>query len=177
MSATFVDSVAAELAAFLRTRREVVRELVRRAEQLAAIVQARPTPYVLCHVDIHAANVLIDTSQHLYIVDWDTLMLAPKERDLMLVGGGQYGQQRSPQEEVALFDQGYGATEPDRNLLAYYGYERIVQDIDAYCEQILFTDEGGPDRAEGLRRLTGQFLPGQVIDITFRLDDNWYESL
>ncbi|MEO7910198.1 MAG: hypothetical protein ABIV47_11155, partial [Roseiflexaceae bacterium] len=65
------------------------------------------------------------------------------------------------------FYQGYGATEINRQAVAYYRYERIVEDIVAYCEQLLLTDQGGQDRQEGLRQLVGQFEPGSVIEIAF----------
>jgi len=69
-----------------------------------------------------------------------------------------------------LFYQGYGATDSDPMALAYYRVERIVEDIAAYCEQLLLTDQGGDDRAEGLRQLVGQFEPGQVIEVAFMSD-------
>jgi spectinomycin phosphotransferase len=71
-----------------------------------------------------------------------------------------------------LFYQGYGPTQIDATALAYYRCERIVQDIAAYCEQILLTDEGGEDRENGLRQLTRQFLPGGVVEIAFRSEKN-----
>lgn len=166
----FADPVAAELAALLRQKREVVSRLVERAEQLAAVLQRQSPPLVLCHADIHIHNILIDGHDQLFIVDWDTLILAPKERDLMFTGGGQFANQRSPQEEEGLFYRGYGAAAIDKRALAYYRHERIVQDIAEYCGQLLLTDAGGLDREEGLRQLTGQFLPGQVIDMTFQSD-------
>ncbi|MDQ2996735.1 MAG: aminoglycoside phosphotransferase family protein, partial [Chloroflexota bacterium] len=105
----------------------------------------------------------------LFIVDWDTLILAPKERDLMFVGAGIDAVWRSERER-ALFYQGYGAAKIDSQALAYYRYERIVEDIVAYCQQLLLTDEGGQDRQEGLRQLVGQFEPGAVIEIAFASD-------
>ena len=165
----FVDPVAAQLTALLRAKRAIVDALVLRAEQLAAQLQTRPLEYVLCHADIHAWNLLIDANATLYIVDWDTLILAPKERDLMFVGAGLDKLWPSAREE-ALFYQGYGATEIDPTALAYYRYERIVEDIAAYCQQLLLTDQGGDDRAEGLRQLVGQFEPGAVIEVAFMLD-------
>ena len=48
-------------------------------------------------------------------------------------------------ENIALFYQGYGQAAVDQTVLAYYRYERIVQDIAAYCQQLLLTDEGGAD--------------------------------
>ena len=164
---TFPDPVAAELAEFLRTKRVVVSELVNSAERLAAVLQSRALPYVLCHADIHVWNILIDTQGRLYIVDWDTLILAPRERDLMFIGGGLMRHGHTNHEE-ALFYEGYGQVQIDPVALAYYRCERIVEDIAAYCEQIVLTDAGGADRAEGLRQLKSQFLPGEVVEFALR---------
>lgn len=165
---TFADPVAAELASLLRTQRDEINALVRGAEVLAAVLQVWPLPLILCHADIHAGNVFITAHDDLYIVDWDTLTLAPKERDLMFVGGGLFRDTRTAEEEEALFYQGYGPAPVDPIALAYYRYERIVQDIAAYCEQILATDEGGEDRANGLQQLQSQFLPGGVVEFAHR---------
>jgi len=164
----FGEPIAAALAVFLHDKRAVVSELVSRAERLAQVLRTRDLEYVLCHADIHAGNGLIDAAGRLYVVDWDTLMLAPKERDLMFVGGGLWANHRTPEQEETLFYQGYGPTDIDPIALAYYRDERIVQDIAAYCQQILSTEHGGQDREEGLRQFTSQFLPGQVVEIAFR---------
>jgi spectinomycin phosphotransferase len=162
----FAEPIAAQLAALLRSKRAIVDELIRRAELFAADLRARSLEVVLCHADIHAGNLLIGGDGALFIVDWDTLILAPKERDLMFIGAGTDAVWLTAREQ-ALFYQGYGATEIDLSALAYYRYERIVEDIAAYCEQILLTDQGGDDRAEGLRQLADQFQPGAVIEIAF----------
>ena len=164
----FGDPVAAELAAFLRRQQAVINHLVQRATDLAAALQSQSPSFILCHADIHAGNVLIDANDHFYIVDWDTLIMAPVERDLMYVGGGQFLDTRSPEEEAALFYQGYGPAQTDSVALAYYRYERIVQDIAAYCEEILITSGDSADRANGLRQLMSQFEPNNVVEITFR---------
>jgi spectinomycin phosphotransferase len=165
----FAEPVAAQLAALLRAKRDVIDDLVQRAEQRASLLQTQSLEYVLCHADIHAANLLIHSNAALYIVDWDTLILAPKERDLMFVGAGLDDVWRSVREQ-ALFYQGYGETEIDPIALAYYRYERIVEDIAAYCEQLLLTDHGGQDREEGLRQLVSQFQPGNVIEVAYASD-------
>lgn len=82
------DTVAVELAAFLQEKRAEILDLVGRAERLAQELQSQLETLVLCHADIHAGNGLIDKTGTLYLVDWDTLIFAPKERDLMFVGGG-----------------------------------------------------------------------------------------
>jgi spectinomycin phosphotransferase len=166
----FDDPVAVELAAFLDAKRDEILDLVRRAGRLARALQAQSPEFVLCHSDVHAGNVLIDASDAFYIVDWDDPILAPKERDLMFIGGGQGFVGHTAREEETLFYRGYGQTEIDPIALAYYRYERIVEDIAVYCEQLLLTSEGGEDREQSLRYLTSNFLPNSTIEIAYGSD-------
>ncbi|MFO7321937.1 MAG: aminoglycoside phosphotransferase family protein [Chloroflexota bacterium] len=168
---TFHEPVAAALAEFMTTQQEIIGEIVWRAERLASVLRGRPQHRVLCHADIHAGNVHIDEHNTLYIVDWDTLTLAPKERDLMFAGAGLGDGSRSAEDEERLFYQGYGDTEIDWVALAYYRFERIVQDIAEFAAQLLSTEEGGADREHSLRLFMGQFLPGQVVEQAFRAEE------
>ena len=147
----------------------MIDDLIARAERLGGILERSSTvEYVICHTDIHRGNLLITSSGDFYIVDWDAPLLAPKERDLMFIGGG-IGRLDSELEQ-ALFYQGYGDTEIDPVALSYYRYERIVEDFAAYCDEIFLSDQGDQDRAEGLRRVQSQFLPDAVIDVAYRTD-------
>lgn len=175
--AVFTDPVAVDLAAFLKGKRAAILDLVERAEQRAQALQASAPPLIVCHSDIHAANLLIDANDMLYIVDWDNPILAPKERDLMFIGGGQFGNRRTAQEEESLFYQAYGQTQLDPVALAYYRYERIVQDIAIFCEQLLLSTEGGEDREQSLYYLKSNFLPNNTIEIAYRADTTQNDSI
>ncbi|MBK8025090.1 MAG: phosphotransferase [Chloroflexi bacterium] len=131
------------------------------------MLQTRDLPFVVCHADIHAGNVHITPAGDLYVVDWDTMILAPKERDLMFAGIGFGSAQFSPAEQAAFFLQGYGPAEVDAAALAYYRCERIVQDVYEYCLQILFTEGESSDRRNGLEQFRSQFEPGAVVDRAF----------
>jgi spectinomycin phosphotransferase len=163
----FTDPIAARLAAFWRTKGQEIRSIVERAARLAQILRERALPLVLCHTDLHAGNVLLDAESDLAIVDWDEPIFAPKERDLMFIGGGIGGNWNTPHEE-ALFYQGYGATQIDAEALAYYRYERIVADLAAYGEQIFGAQGSVEDRENGVRKVVGGFAPGQVVEIAHR---------
>ena len=166
----FDDPAALQLAAFLRAKRDEVSDLVRRAGQLAQVLTAQPRERVLCHSDVHGSNVLIGADGAFYIVDWDDPILAPKERDLMYVGGAQGFVGHTAQEQAALFYRGYGRALVDPFALAYYRYERIVEDIAVYCQQLFLTDEGGQDRAQSLKYLKSNFDPDGTIEIAYRSD-------
>lgn len=166
----FADPLAIEAAAFLQARGEKILDLVMSAEQLAQALQARSPAFVLCHSDLHAGNLLIDANDALYIVDWDNPVLAPKERDLMFIGGGLMGAGHSAQAQEALFYRGYGQTQINAIALAYYRYERIIEDIAVECELIFLSNEGSVDRAKALRSLRSQFLPNHVLEIAYQSD-------
>lgn len=166
---TWAEPSAAGAAEVLRAERPTIDWLIERAEQLAGELQARPLEFVPCHADIHAFNVLAGDDGALYVVDWDTLAIAPKERDLMFIGAG-IGAVWTSAREADAFYRGYGPHEVDAAALAYFRYERIVQDIAAYCEQLLLTDEGGADRPQGLRFLASNFLPDGTIALARRED-------
>jgi spectinomycin phosphotransferase len=161
---TFDEPVAIEMAAFLKTKGDETLELVKRAERFAQMLQERPLEFILCHADIHAWNLLIADKDNFYMVDWDTLIFAPKERDLMFVGGGLGGNGHTPQEEEALFYQGYGQTNINQIAIAYYRYERIIEDIAVFCEQVFLSSEGGENRKQALEYLKSNFLPNGTIE-------------
>ena len=173
---TFNEPVAVELAAFLKTKRNETLELVNRSERLAQALEAQSPEFILCHADIHAWNLLIDVNGALYMVDWDTLIFAPKERDLMFVGAGLGGNGHSLKEEETLFYQGYGPTKIDAIGMAYYRYERIIEDIAVYCEQIFLSDQGREDREQSLENLKSNFLPNCTIEIACRSDKTLREG-
>jgi spectinomycin phosphotransferase len=166
----FDEPVAVKLAAFLKAKRVEILNLVGRAERLIQALEARSLEFILCHSDIHAGNILIDVNDAFYIVDWDDPILAPKERDLMYIGGGLMGDGHTPQEEETLFYRRYGQTQIDPIALAYYRYERIIEDIAVYCGQIFATNEGSKDREQSLQYLASNFLPNSVLEIAYKSD-------
>ena len=166
---SFHDSNAAKLAEFIKSRRSEISRLIERTEELASELQSKPLELVLCHTDIHGANMLITENNDFYIVDWDAPLLAPKERDLMFIGGGIDSIWKS-EHDISIFYEGYGKTQIDFPMMAYYRYERVIEDLAAYGEQLLLTEEGGADREDAYRRFTGNFEPGQTIELAQRTD-------
>jgi spectinomycin phosphotransferase len=166
-SRAFDDPLAVELAALLAAQASRVQQLLAAAETLARQLPARARAQVLCHGDLHNGNLLLGAAGAFHIVDWDTALLAPQERDLMFVGSG-LGRPAKAAQEAAWFYQGYGPVTVDAAVVAYYRCERIVQDIDAFTAEILASAGPGQDRPQALRYLASQFEPGEVVDIALR---------
>jgi hypothetical protein len=66
-----------------------IRRLIARYRTLVAQYRRDPGPVVVTHGEIHPGNVMV-TSKGWVIVDWDTVLVAPPERDLwrLAQGGG-----------------------------------------------------------------------------------------
>jgi spectinomycin phosphotransferase len=161
------DEFALRLLALMRERKPEILCLVDRAEQLAKELTQQSHQFVLCHSDIHGGNVLMQGNDSLYLVDWDEPIMAPRERDLMFIGGGVANVWNRPRE-VELFYEGYGNTTVNTALLSYYRHERIVEDIALLGRELLLTKAG--DRPQMYKHLIDMFEPRGVIDIAFKTD-------
>jgi spectinomycin phosphotransferase len=159
MAVDFRSDFEREMAGFWRARAGEISRIVERAEALGQALQRRAGEFVLCHSDIHTANVLLDEAGGLHIVDWDHPLLAPVERDLVFVVG---------ERETAFF-KGYGQVEIDPVALAYYRYEWVVQEIGDFGERVFLTDEAGDaPRAEAVRGFMKLFEPGDVVEAAYQ---------
>lgn len=124
-----------ELAELWRAHDRLIKFLLDRVAELRAAVQS--TGHVLCHGDIHTGNVLAGPDGQLSIVDWDASVLAPRERDLVFLLAGPWGEQPITDRRRALFYKGYGRYEVHRPTLDYYHVERIVDDLGQFALSVL----------------------------------------
>lgn len=166
------DETAMKLQSFMKKHRSDIHRLIDRAELLSQQIKKQSPEFVLCHSDIHAGNVLINENGSFYIVDWDEPIMAPKERDLMFIGGGIANVWNHPHEEE-FFYKGYGKTQINKIILAYYRNERIVQDIAEYGQALLLTSNGGEERLEMYQHFIDMFEPNGVVDIAFKTDESY----
>ena len=161
---TFPDPISNETSEFLKNKCNEIRELVYKTETYAQKLLKNQPETILCHGDIHGWNLLIPNETSLYIVDWDTLVFAPKERDLMFIGCGLGGKYFSPTQEEVLFYEGYGQTLIDPVAMAYYRYERVIEDFAICCEHIFSTENGDEDRQQSMKIIKSYFLPNSPLD-------------
>lgn len=135
-----------------------IHTLLTSMEELAGILQSQSDPYVICHADLHANNVLREQSDHIFVIDWDDVMLAPRERDFIFV-----------REPVAgAFFQGYGQTEIDWVALTYYQCERAVTDLIECAQEVFFRDDlGSESKADAVQLFSDLFAENNNVDAAF----------
>lgn len=161
------NEITDKFIAFFNSHSSIIHQLIERSEQLATLIQDKSPAFVLCHADIHGGNVLIDHNENIYIVDWDDPVMAPKERDLMFIGGGVANVWNKP-HETSLFYQGYGNVGIDKTILAYYRHERIVEDIAELSQQILFHSISMEEKRMAYQQFVAQFEANGVVDIALK---------
>ena len=152
-------SIAAEAARVWAAQAAEIARCRRRYREMGALLAAAQPPFVLCHADIHTANIILDAQGEIRIVDWDETLIAPKERDLMFfVEDGH-----SP-EETAAFFAGYGDDAINWLALAYYKYDWVLQEFADYGERIFLSDKiGARDLESALFEFKRLFEPDDVI--------------
>ncbi|PTA46582.1 phosphotransferase enzyme family protein [Micromonospora sp. RP3T] len=145
-------AASAALGAFWHRYGDALHRLSATVDELAA--RLTPARHVICHADIHPGNLIADGDGPLHVVDWDAPLLAPRERDLMFVLSGDFGDHPIDAHRAELFRRGYGPWEPDRTRLSYYRAERHLDDVAAFLAGILAPGAGAESRANDLHWLT-----------------------
>ncbi|MEO8458349.1 MAG: aminoglycoside phosphotransferase family protein [Chloroflexota bacterium] len=97
---------------------------------LAESLKRQSLAMVICHADLHPGNLLRDPAGPVYVIDWDDVMLAPKERDFIFTGEPNDDDTGSP------FFDGYRPTDINWTAVTYYRYERVVTDFIEYARDI-----------------------------------------
>jgi spectinomycin phosphotransferase len=132
------DDIEAELAA-------VWAEYQPKLVTLATARPAEPTgPKVICHGDPHLGNVLVGDS--LQLIDWDDVILAPREQDLMFMLGGMGDVGPTSSGQLTAFLTGYGEVAIDESAVRYFRHVRALEDVAMWSQQALT----GPDRRYAL---------------------------
>ncbi len=71
--------------ALLRETASGIEDLLRDYDVLSETVRARSDAWVVTHGEPHRGNVIRGRGRRRHLVDWDTTLLAPRERDLYMV--------------------------------------------------------------------------------------------
>lgn len=158
------DALTRTLARHWLGTADALMAIAEQVEALGAELRPRPAPRVLCHGDAHAGNVLVGDNGNVWLLDWDSSFLAPRERDLMFVIGGVLADTPVTVDEQSWFFDGYGQTEIDPTRLAYYQCSRALEDTVGWAAQVLNPQVAQPERSEALDIFEGLLSPTGIVE-------------
>lgn len=115
-------------------------------KNLKEVLVKKQLTFVICHSDTTQGNILIGDDGKLYLIDWDTPLLAPKERDLLFFT-----------YNLQSFMKGYtsivGQTKLDEDAKQFYIHEWNVQEIADLGNKILFQTNSDEQNKHDLAEL------------------------
>jgi len=167
---TFPDTIRRQFTQFWHDKKARISKVTERCADLGKFASNRMGAIVPCHADIHLANVLIEPSGDLRIIDWDECKLAPKERDLMFLLSKEVTQLPRPVFDVAAFQEGYGGTAVDPWLMSWYRYAWVVQELAEFGWQVVQSEPMSPTARDGWVRFQQLFVKDDVFEQALRSD-------
>lgn len=118
---------------------------------LVSDIEASDEPWVVTHGEPHSANVL-RTAGGMRLNDWDTVRLAPRERDLVAVLGG-------PVDVLPAYQAEAGPVSPRASALELFDVRWELAEIAEYVELFRQPHADSQDSKESWQNLT-EYVPG-----------------
>ncbi len=137
-------------------------------DELGDELRATPVAPVVTHGDAHIGNLLLDKDDQMWLLDWDEVALAPRERDLMFLMGGVLSDAPVTPEQQNWFFEGYGPAEIDQPRLAYYQCSWAVQDLADFAARILEHPGRSATSDQALRFIRGILTPTGIVQLACR---------
>ncbi len=112
-------------------RRDDILIQLARLHRLQRAVRPLSGPFVLCHTDIGADNLLVDAWGQFGVLDWDDATVAPPEHDLQCAIGADFGR------FLAVYAEAGGSHPLRLDHFAFYLLRRYLGDMTARLLRIL----------------------------------------
>jgi len=153
------DPFQKELSEFWLENYSTISSILDRTEALVKLMQGVNVEFVPCHGDVHTGNLLITEDDKLFIVDWEDMRLAPKERDLIFLPGDLGTKQEK------MFFRGYGEPNLNPREEAYYRHHWCIEDM-GFAEHV-FTTENVSEKTkrEAIFWFKNLFAKGSSIEM------------
>jgi spectinomycin phosphotransferase len=124
----------------LLPRRDELLELLNRTKVFQSLARGCSREFVVTHTDLHGGNLLLDPTDQLWALDWETARVAPAEHDLWMVHS-RFA------DFIPAYEQALGRRcEMDIDLIGFYFYRRNLEDLAMNVQQVM--DDGRSDEQD-----------------------------
>ena len=115
-----------------------VRDLLAAYDRLANAVAASSESWVITHGEPHSANFITRPDGEMLLIDWETVLLGPRERDLWIVTGDDPA-------ALASYEREAGAYRPDPRAMELFRVRWLALDMAIYVRGFRATHEDTED--------------------------------
>lgn len=140
------DRFANELIFLYKTHRKRLVNEYQNLLRLGSICRKKLLDFANCHGDPNPANIILSPDGKIFLVDWDDLILAPKEKDLLFWSGAG-----------TAFIEGYknvaGEVPINQTAKDFYSCFWNAQEIADFGIRLLFEEDTVEQRAHHLEKL------------------------
>jgi spectinomycin phosphotransferase len=116
-------------------RREQIQAFLAHSQEYARKAHQTPVSSVVCHGDARGGNMILSPSRQLTLLDWESAVMAPPERDAFIYVGFLG-------EDFTAFDAGYRTIHKEpihwhAEWLAYYAYRLQLRNLAHWLHKLL----------------------------------------
>ena len=127
-------------------KKEIFR-LLEKTVILSKTFRLKETDFVICHTDPIPQNLIINKNHDVFLIDWDGVKLAPKEHDLW------FYLWENPTLFLTSYKNIYGNFTLDKEILLFYFYYRILEDLTYWVYTILYENVEDKQNKNDLREV------------------------
>lgn len=127
-----LSKVGNNISDVLKNNEKTIIELIKEHTKLGNLYKDRKIDFVITHGDITCNNI-IKTKDGIKIIDWDGVMIAPLERDLIFLIDNKYF-------SIDKYLAKIGIKDYDANLIKYYNQQWALDSIITNFKKILTQD-------------------------------------
>ncbi|QHT61902.1 phosphotransferase [Paenibacillus lycopersici] len=146
-TAVFANPILSDLQASLLPKLAQIRGLMTLLHRLRDAAVADPKAHVLCHGDMWGGN-LIRNDNDLYVVDWESMLLAPPEFDFIGYMGEEFG------VFLTAYERQLGrAVTVNPDLLRFYAYRHHLRNLTNWLMNLLYRNTEDAQNANDLEMI------------------------
>jgi spectinomycin phosphotransferase len=115
--------------------------------QLQQKLRRRKLDLVVCHGDPTPGNIIVVSDGQIALIDWDDVLLAPKEKDLM------FFLDDDSRDVIAGYESVAGTIQLDQDVLRFYQYQWTLGAITTFSSRIIFENTSDAQNRHDLEEL------------------------
>lgn len=128
---------------------DAVHGMLARYDALVREIEASDDPWVVTHGEPHSANVVRTEDGRMHLIDWDTVTLAPRERDLAALDSNW-----ASAEVLSAYQAHAGVHVPRPEAIELFDVWWALAEIGGYVQLFREPHPESPDSNESWRNLT-----------------------